>query len=285
LGNVYVNEDKLQDAEQVYRESLRIHKKAGDRTQLVVLLRNLASVYSLQARYDEALRVLQDALKIAKASPPLEPMISSAVINSIGVVHYRQGKVSKAEKMFNEAVQFLPESGTLFDRADLLNNLGTVYHAKRQFEKAEEFLINALKIIEGQIGLRHPDLTFSLSALGVLYHDWRKYRESEAQYRRALSILEGQEGIFDTRIARLLHSLSRTYQADGRKADAAAALSQANDIARRKAKEHPDMALIMEAYAETLKREGKAKEAEQLRVEARRVRTAAGLVVTAHTPF
>jgi hypothetical protein len=45
------------------------------------------------------------------------------------------------------------------------------------------------------------------------------------------------------------------------------------------------MAGILEDYSASLNDQGKRKEAEELRVEAKRARVAAGLVVTAHQPF
>jgi tetratricopeptide (TPR) repeat protein len=285
LGDLYVNEDKLGKAETVYRESLAIYKKTPDKAKVALLLRHLGALYSLQRRDDEAQRVLNEALKITRADLQTDKRLIAEIVNSLGVLYYRQGNMSKAEKFFLEAVQLLPAPDGLFGKADLLNNLGTVYYAKGYFDKAEKYLTRALKLTEGQVGPAHPDLTFSLSTLGVLYTDMGKYAEAEAQYQRALAILDSNPLVFETRIARLLHALSGTYTKAGRRVEADATLSRATTIARRNLAEHPDMAMIMEAYATALKNSGKPKEAEELRVEARRARMAAGLVVNAHSPF
>ncbi|MBI2150304.1 MAG: hypothetical protein HYU27_06830 [Acidobacteria bacterium] len=75
------------------------------------------------------------------------------------------------------------------------------------------------------------------------------------------------------------------YKKAGRKADADTALPEAAVIARLRVIQHPDMAIILEDYAVSLKSAGKAKEAEELRVEAKRARASAGLVIHAHNPF
>ena len=283
LGDVFVNEDQLQNAEQVYLESLTIYKKAADKNKTILLLRNLGAVYSLQRRDDEAVGVLKEALKIGRSGPQADATLIGPVLNSLGVAYFRQRDITRAEKFFLEAAQLLPVSG-LFRRVDLLNNLGAVYHAKRQFEKAENYLSEALKLTEAEVGPMHPDLTFSLSILGMIHTDMGKYAEAEAHYQRALDILDPAGLVFETRIARLLQALSGTYAKAGRKAEAHAALARAAAIARRKATEHPDMAFIIDAYAESLKKNGKAKEARELQVEARRAKVASGLVINAHRP-
>jgi tetratricopeptide (TPR) repeat protein len=166
-----------------------------------------------------------------------------------------------------------------------VNNLGAIYLTRREFDKAEQYFKKALKLTEDQVGLAHPDLTFSLSLLAILYTQTGQYDKAEEQYRRALGTLDLNNPIFETRVARLLDGLSRTYGAAGRKSEAEAALSRAAGIARRNIDGHSDMVMIMDAYAVTLKKNGRVMEAEELRGEARRARMAAGLVVNAHTPF
>ena len=284
LGAVYVNQDQLPKAEHVYGESLALYKHLGDNIRVAATLTDLGAVYSLQRRDHDALRLLEEALKIVKASAPPDPASISQILNRVGIVYYRQGKMNKAEKIFNEALQIAPDYANLYRRADLLNNLGAIYHRKRQFEKAEQYFKSALKISEDEVGRMHPDLTFSLSSLAALYTDTGRYAEAEEQYQRALSILEPADSNFETRIARLLHGLSRMYSAAGRKSDAESALVRAAAIARRKVAEHSDMVLILDEFAERLRTSGKVKEAEELRGVAKRARVAAALVVSGRRP-
>src|SRR6185295_10301094 len=128
-------------------------------------------------------------------------------------------------------------------------------------------------------------LSFQLGSLGMLYTDTGQYTKAEEQFQRALAILEPAASVYETRIARLLLGLNRTYAAAGRKADSEATLARAVVLARKNVSAHPDMAIIMDEYAERLRNAGKKREAEELRVEARLARIAAGLVVNAHSPF
>jgi len=284
LGDVYVNEDNLPKAEEAYVKSLEIYRNAGDKEKTALALRSLAAVYATQRRDDEAERFSKQALKIAREVTPKDNVLLSQVLNTHGVVFYRQGKFGKAEKLFKQSLTMIPESDTLYKRADLFNNLGAIYYRKRDFKRAEQYFLQGLKVSESQVGTAHPDLIFSLSSLATLYATIGDYAKAEQQYRRGLAILEPSASVFETRIARILQGLSRIYRLAGRKTEAESTLVRATSIARRNVSEHPDMANIMDDYASSLRDAGKLGEAEALRVEARRARVAAGLVVNAHHP-
>jgi tetratricopeptide (TPR) repeat protein len=269
-----------------YEKSLVIHKRLGEKDMTALILRNLGATYSLERRNSDALRLLRQALKSATTDADIKsPLIAAEVLNCLGIVYYRMGKYRKAEEVLNQAIQMAASSGMSFDTAAMLGNLGAVYQAKHDFERAERLLNEALKITEAKKGSLHPDLSFSLSLLGLLYTETGRYANAEEQYQRALKILQPDKLNFDTRVARILQYLSNTYQRAGRNAEADAALAQAALIARRNLSNHPDLAAIIEDYSATLKKQGRSKEAENLRAEAKRARVAAGLVISVHGPF
>ena len=140
----------------------------------------------------------------------------------------------------------------------------------------------ALALTEARVGLNHPDLIFTLSALGVLYTGTGRYDDAVAQFQRALKIVEPQAEDFDTRIARLLHGMATAHRKAGRLNEAADELAKATVIARRNLEPHPDMVQIIEDYSSMLKSQGKPKEAEELRAEARRTRVKSSLVINTH---
>ena len=286
LGYVYVNKDELAKAIRVYAEALDIFKRLSNPAKMARVLRDLGTIYSLQRRDDEALRILEKALKLCTSGPGKDNALAAQVLNSFGVVYYRQRKTAKAEKAFLQAWQRIsPSPPKGFDTAELLNNLGAIYHVKREFRKSEEYLKQAIKVTEVDYGETHPELSYSLAMLAVLYADTARFRESEEYYRRALKVVESRTGEFETRIARILHGLSMMYAMAGRKEDAEATLAEAVAIARGKIATHPDMAIILESYSSVLNKKGKTQEAEELRVEARRARVTAGLVINALNPF
>src|SRR5262245_9604986 len=57
LGNVYVNKDELPKAENVYKESLAIYTKLGNKTKAALALRDIGAIYSVQRRDSDAISV------------------------------------------------------------------------------------------------------------------------------------------------------------------------------------------------------------------------------------
>jgi len=282
LGDVYANEDEAFKSERAYAESLEIYKRLSDKRNTALLMRNLGTTYAFEGRDEEAMRLLKQSLKLAE-SIPNNDMLVTQIFNSLGIVYFWQRKNDKAEDFFSRALLLSTTSGIAFDLSELLNNLGAVYVVDRKFEKAEQVLNHALAIREADGGASHPDLISTLDGLGLLYTSTGKYKNAEAQYLRALKILESVRQDFDVKTVRVLHALSYTYTRAGQKADAAAALAHAATIARRSLGKHPEMVTVLEDYSMVLKKQGKAKEAEELRVEAKRARIASSLVINAHS--
>lgn len=283
LGDVYANEDETFKSEHAYAESLEIYRRLSDKRNTALLLRNLGTTYAFEGRDDEALRLLQQSLKSAKSIPNNDLLVTQ-IFNSLGIVYFWQGKYDKAEDFFSKALLLSVTSGIPFDLSELLNNLGAVYVVDRKFEKAEQVLNHALTIREAEVGASHPDLISTLDGLGMLYTHTGKYKDAEDQYLRALKILEPVRQDFDVKIVRVLHALSTTYIQASRKAEAEATLARAATIARRNLSKHPEMVTVLEDYSTVLKKQGKEKEAEELRGEARRARVASSLVINAHSP-
>jgi len=284
LGDVYLNEEQLSNAERVYVQSLGIYQRLSDKKRTALIFRNLGTVYSLERRDDDALWALNRAFKLAGGTSVSGASFTAQLLNSLGIAYYRQGNNDKAEAFFNQALRMVSGSGIQFDTAELLNYLGAVYSAKHQYQKAEYFLQQAMTMTESRVGPLHPELTFTLTALGALYTETGRYAEAEDQYQQALKILEPDKLVLATRIARVLQALSVTYAKAGRKAEAEAALLRATVIARSNLSQHLDMAAIIEDYSAILRKEGKTKEAEELRVEAKRARVTADLVINVHNP-
>jgi tetratricopeptide (TPR) repeat protein len=291
LGDTYLSLDSLFESERAYTASLAIYRRlaktndeqAGD--GFAIVLRNLGAVYSLERRDADALRVFREALTLMERKGPRYAAAKAQVLNGIGIVYYRQGKNNKAEEFFNKALEAVSGSDIAFDSSEILNNLGTVYHAKGNFQKAEDFLLRALQIAENRFGYAHPELIFTLSELALFCSDAKRYTEAEGYLQRALKILRPRGPQFDTRVARLLHALGAMYIKAGRPDDAELALVEAAAIARRNLGEHPDLAPIVEAYSAVLKKHGRTKEAEDLRVEAKQARVRSAVVIHALSGF
>jgi tetratricopeptide (TPR) repeat protein len=287
LGAVYQNEERPIEAERAYLEALRIFRRFPDKNfETATLLRNLASVYSLDRRDSEALQALGEASKLLKKNTPEEQALAAQLQNSLGMVYYRQGKMSKAEPLLAQAIAMRSLAGGDSDVTDaqILNNLGAIYQKQRKYAKAEESYKRSLEITERRLGPVHPYLTWTLSNLAELYTEMRRYKETEDQYRRSLSILEQMSPVPNARIAQTLYWLGQNYLQQGDKARTESVLAQAVEIARRNPQPDLEMPALLDAHADSLKSLGKNQESQLLYAEARRMRLTMALTVREPKP-
>lgn len=286
LGNLYLEEERVAEAEQAYIKALKIFRRGTYSKETALLLRHLGSVYSIQRRHRDANKVLKEALKLANTYLPLDIALRVEILNSLGVSSFREGKTGKAEKFFKQGLDLCATAKGSLDAplTSLLNNLGAIYFKKRDYLHAEALLTQSLNLTEMRYGPSHSALTYTLSTLGDLYVDLRRYADAEQQYKKAIAILE-QNGLdFDVRLARALKELSDTYIIANKMAEAERTLQRAIPIARRSLTTHPDMAAILEAYSKLLGAVGKSKEAQQLYSEAQRARLTMTLTFRAYNP-
>jgi tetratricopeptide (TPR) repeat protein len=101
LGAVYISEERLQDAEQAYARGLALFKQMRDKEfEVAAILRNLGCTYSLQRRYEEARKTLDQAERLpiirARGKDPKIQGLTAEIHNTQGIVHLRQGKLGKA---------------------------------------------------------------------------------------------------------------------------------------------------------------------------------------------
>jgi tetratricopeptide (TPR) repeat protein len=286
LGTLYQSEERLNEAEQAYRNALSIFRRIPDKNyDTAVVLRNLGSVYSLDRRDSEAFKVLHEASKLIKKDTPIEQELSAQILNCLGLVYFRQGKFGRAETLLAQAIGIQSVTDDLdLDDAQILTNLGSIYERQHKYGKAEESYKRSLEIAERRLGPLHPDLTVTLGNLGILYTEMRRYSEAKDQYRRSLTILEQTRPTLDGRIVWTLHWLSKTYIQEGNQSSAESVLAQAVGIARRDPAPNPELPLLLDAYADTLKSLGKLQEALTLHAEARRTRAAMALTVRPRKP-
>jgi len=284
LGNIYQSEDRLGDAEQAYANALRIFTRLSRQSEAVAVLLNLGKTHSLRGRHVEALETLNRAWKMNEKNTTNGETVSAQILNSMGMAHLRRGKTKKAEVLLNEARAKRRHRTGDSDPidAEILNNLGAVYQRQHRYQDAEKSYEQVIKITEQQLGSAHPDLPLTLVNLGALYTEMGRYTEAAEQYRRGLLILKQMSPVPHAQIARVYREISKMYLKKGDKTSAESTLASAVDSARRNPILDAEFPELLEKYADLLETSGKIREAQVLRTEARRTRTALALVV--HVP-
>jgi tetratricopeptide (TPR) repeat protein len=286
LGDVYLGEERLDDAEQEYARSLRIFKGLGREFEVAVTLRNLGAAYSLHQRNKEALKVLDEAGKLRFLRTPggdrNTQALAAELANTKGIVLFRENNLGKALDLFGKALRIRRVAGLGGGPSDdgTLNNIGMIYIKQGRYAEAEAPLLRSIEITSRVLGPSHPDLTLTLPTLGELYTLLGRYSEAKEQYQRSLTILRNMSPRLDGRFARTLELVSGMYLKQGDKTAAESAFTEAIDFARQvKVEEDPGLPDMFDRYAALLSRLGKPDQAGGVHGEAQRIRAEAELTV------
>jgi tetratricopeptide (TPR) repeat protein len=278
LGDVYLSEDRLADAEDVYREAISLYKQsASPATGAIVALRGLGTALSLEGREDRALSTLNDALRRATASFGSDDELIAEILNSLGMAYAQRHDLKKAETLFLEVVRRKSGAGGIdFATANALNNLAQIHRNQRKYADAEREHRQCLEITISLLGSSHPEVGITRGSLGMLYLRMGRLDDAKAQLLDSLRITEQTDPLIPGRMVRVLHILSEVYLRQGNVTESEEALARAAGIARKNPND-PETATVLEAYSAILKRSGKTEQARNTHAEADRVRATATL--------
>src|SRR5262249_45365116 len=141
IGDIAHLEERFAEAEDAYQKSLSILRRIpSSDTLMAIVLRNLGSTYTADARYREALSALNEAsLFSKKASGPHAAELSGQILNSFGMTYFYQGKLGKAASFFKQAVQAYSVDSTLgISLGQTLNNMAQIEQARHHDDRAAE---------------------------------------------------------------------------------------------------------------------------------------------------
>src|SRR5215813_13447972 len=92
LGDLYLSEDRLADAEDAFMEALSLYKQSSSpQIGTVVALRCLGTALLFEGRRDKVLSILNDALRQAKTNFPSNGDLIAEILNSLGMAYSQRG--------------------------------------------------------------------------------------------------------------------------------------------------------------------------------------------------
>jgi Tfp pilus assembly protein PilF len=183
LGILYTEMGRYQDAELALRQALADNSNVMDSPATA---KQLGEVLAARGRYSEADQLLRKALNVFESITEGTEAETAATWNSLGMLHYKTGELSKADKEYKKALALLPATDPAI--AGVLANLGEIARFEHRYPDAEAYLRRALALQEQSVGMSHPRVAITLNHLGRTYADEQAYAAAEPLYARALSI-------------------------------------------------------------------------------------------------
>jgi tetratricopeptide (TPR) repeat protein len=102
------------------------------------------------------------------------PADSAVIANKIGIAYHQMLQLDLAKKQYERAIKLNKRY------SEAINNLGTVWYAKRSYRKATGLYKKALKIA--------PESASIMSNLGTALFARKKYKEATQYYAQALAL-------------------------------------------------------------------------------------------------
>ena len=284
IGNVEIGADRPESAYEAYQRSLAVLRLMPDKDfRIAATLRNLGAAETLQGNYDDAEKFLTEARKILLSHPGdvESQLITAEILNSQGVVLVLQGKLGKAQPLFENAIRTRAAAGAREELGDAqtLNNLGVIYRKQHKYMEAERAFLKSIDITDRKLGPSHPDVTLTLENLAEFYTATGRYDDANRQIERSLMILRRQDQPLFGRMARMLGLAGSNYMKQGDEQNAGRSFQEVIDLSRSVTLNEPTLPEIVDIYAELLQKQGKTGDARELHADAKRMRLKNALTV------
>ncbi|MGB7314238.1 MAG: tetratricopeptide repeat protein [Nodosilinea sp.] len=261
IASLYSSQGKYEEAIELYNASLEVGRQLNDPASDADTLSNLAKVYADQGNYREALKSFQEALVISKATND-QPGIAFRLSN-IGSTYKNLGDYKRAVDYFQQALTIAEEINLLPLKPTILSQIGGVRYAQGDYDQAISIFHDSLTLSR-QMGLLRNE-AIQLDNLGSVASTQGRYEESVNYREQALAIYE-QMGTLPDKSASLVN-LGQTLELQGKYAEAIAAQQEALDISRS-IDDRDNEAYALRAFAATYLVIGQYERAKELNQQA-----------------
>ena len=159
MGQVAQNRWQLEEAEQLYTQSLAIIEDGEDQEPVADDYYGLGMVCQYRRRYTEAKEWFSKALDIHQRIDDAEEMVKD--YRSLGLCSQYKFEYDEAASWYQRAREILEEARDEENAVLVYHSLGTVCHAQYQFDEAENWYQQALSV---------SDRMGNHSQMGVEFH-------------------------------------------------------------------------------------------------------------------
>lgn len=157
-------------------------------------LSNLGSEYVLTGEYDEAVKVLEQGLKLIKDdSSGSHSQDIGIALNDLGAAYRNLKQYNKAKNYLKQALEvriklYGGEDKPHPELASTLTNLGNVCTNQGKYDEAIEYYTKALEMKRALHGPNHHSIALTLNNIGSLYIQVEQYDKAVDHIKEALQI-------------------------------------------------------------------------------------------------
>ena len=186
LGIVAQLRSQLDEAEDWYRQAMRIREELGPRALLATDYLQLGSTAQDGGRLEEAEDWYRKALAIFEETTNDQGL--SAVYHQLGMTAQGRGRLEEADERYYKSLLIRERLGDRHGMTATYHQLGTTAQERGRLEEAEDWYRKSL-IIRESTGDR-PGIASDYYQLGMTAQERGRLEEAEDWYRKSLSISE-----------------------------------------------------------------------------------------------
>ena len=153
-------------------------------------MNNLAAFYRDQGKYDEALGLYSEALKVAKQSFGDNHPGVAAIHTGQGVVYRHLGRYKEAREQHNTALKIILTSSGAHapGYSQILSDIGLLESAEGNLLAAEETLSNVIEVRRKVFSQKHPFVADAMIEYAEVLRKQKKFDESDKVKKQAETI-------------------------------------------------------------------------------------------------
>ena len=274
---------QYEEAERCYLDAKRIAiEVCGEDSKIVgSICRSLGDMYSEMDRYEEAMALQKQSLRIARSNCRTRgegPEDTGITLRSIGDILICQGEFEEALARLEEAHCILRETvGKRHSQLGaVLLSKGNCYHRMGRLDMARPIYEEALRISRTALGDHDGQVACCLQNLGNVFSEIGILSEARANFEEALGIFFRLHGEMHPDVAVVHRNIAMIHNQQGQFEEALKMHENALKIQRRLHGEgHQDVALSLENIGVIYYRQGKNDDALKMYEEALAVYTRA----------
>ncbi|KAM0944569.1 putative tetratricopeptide-like helical domain superfamily, malT-like TPR region [Dioscorea sansibarensis] len=226
LADLYLKTGKLRESKSYCENALRIYAKPVPGTtaeEIAGGLMEISAIYEAVNEPEEALKLLQKALKLLEDSPGQWSTVAG-IEAQMGVMYYMVGRYAESRSSFGNAVAKLRASGERKSAffGVLLNQMGLACVQLFKIDEAAELFEEARGILEQECGSYHQDTLGVYSNLAATYDAMGRVEDAIEILEYVLKVREEKLGTanpdVDDEKKRLAELLKEAGRARNRKA-------------------------------------------------------------------
>ncbi len=186
LGGIAFRKGENERAFDLYRTALSAAMLTKDRELQGTVLNNLGLTCKNLGRWSESRRTFEEALEIADEIG--QHREKAMRLHNLGIIYSKMGMLKKAHRCWSRSMDTFTRIGNKVEIVSVYLSFGQYHLTYRDFERAEEYLVRALK--ESSVNGAARDSALSLEYMGDLHMACDRLDEARMCYLEALAIAE-----------------------------------------------------------------------------------------------